>query len=1359
MKKYITTILLLLVFCGNLFSQNQIILPHISISGNGTNNINTGCEGGVFYIPVSIPSTFFNHEDILVEFINEKIMKDGNDAFINVISVYYDSNSGIYKMQLRIYQGGAGTGDINFHVSGSGAGYFYIYQAACPLPPSPPPPPPPDPLISDVSDGNWIMKTTYTEPDTAQYYRDITYYDGLGYPEQVIQVKGSPNMKNIVKPVYYDNMRRNNAKVYLPYVSENSNAAGENSPFTAQSAFYQSKFGNEGQYAYVENIFEASPLNRIMQTYNVGSVYRSEDKKSINSYQSNSADEVLYLTVNMQDYSLNISGYYAANTLYKNSTVNEDSATVHVFTDKLGRTVLTRSIDSNDENVETYYAYNDYGQPAWVIQPEGSAYLYYGYTNQIITNHSVAEKYCFIYKYDERGNMIERKMPGKAVEYMVYDKGDRLVLMQDGNMRENSQWIYSVYDNIGNLVEKTLICNTESYTPEQFRAMYYADAFCNDYVTLGNSHRIETPFSGVTIGSVCKESPRSIYRARYYGKMYFGNYVSSSADKYLKINGSVPMNCTGCEDCDLANDYIDSTGHVRFEYFYGIDNTNPAIKYYRLPAGYLSVAQCLAGAANSGYYAILNSVPVTNQGSPWITPSHLAFEPVDDVCTVDNLETEKIKNLKAYERLRVLNDNGIYVERAFYYDRYERVIQTVEKNHLGGISRYSTKYDFVGNVLAQHEQHETFKFSQGGGSSAGKSKLSRTSEYNGKLTLFTYDGRGRLLSEATTVNDSDTAKVAYRYNELEQLAEKIYDNNLIADSTDYNIQGWITEKTAKNGTDNIFNMHLAYYDPAKPNTVPSYTGNITEWTWQHKDLDNNMYTFQYDRLSRLTNSLLYIDNTPTNVFTQQDMVYDRNGNILYMNHYDADTVDITNGWPYTYNGNQLTSRRRGMLAISQLLYGYDANGNMSRDYRKNMDVTYNILNLPHQLKFAVPATDEKGIILGTFTYKYAYYSYLADGTKTAARYDSITGASSGSVFVAASDVYKLGFDYLGTFVYSRDNDTLTFESTNFGGGRINRTGTDAYDINYFITDHLGSTRVIVNANGEIAAQYNYYPFGKQWEDSNLMANTNRYTFSGKEKQTIKDLGWLDFSARMLRSETDPTGWLSIDPLCEKYYSISPYAYCMNNPIKYVDPDGRKISIANLSSTHRKSLQTFLSTQTGRAFVGRYMSAGETLVVNGRQYTFDKTGDRAKDLLSIQSRSMNPLGQNQTLIKGTTRQTKEYVPSDVDKTIKNGVQQTIALSKDIDEKTATGVLGHEAFVHADKDANALNELEANSQNMTQDGKGNALQNISNTGEADHEELGNDNVPKFKQYMHEVTKITGDKYYEQEYQRQVQYYKNH
>ncbi|MDR1553068.1 MAG: DUF6443 domain-containing protein, partial [Prevotellaceae bacterium] len=66
-----------------------------------------------------------------------------------------------------------------------------------------------------LSQTNRIIERIFNDSTMIE---NITFYDSFGYPEQVIQIKGSPNMKNIVTPVFYDNMRRDNAKVYLPYV-------------------------------------------------------------------------------------------------------------------------------------------------------------------------------------------------------------------------------------------------------------------------------------------------------------------------------------------------------------------------------------------------------------------------------------------------------------------------------------------------------------------------------------------------------------------------------------------------------------------------------------------------------------------------------------------------------------------------------------------------------------------------------------------------------------------------------------------------------------------------------------------------------------------------------------------------------------------------------------------------------------------------------------------------------------------------------------------------------------------------------------------------------------------------------------
>jgi RHS repeat-associated protein len=87
----------------------------------------------------------------------------------------------------------------------------------------------------------------------------------------------------------------------------------------------------------------------------------------------------------------------------------------------------------------------------------------------------------------------------------------------------------------------------------------------------------------------------------------------------------------------------------------------------------------------------------------------------------------------------------------------------------------------------------------------------------------------------------------------------------------------------------------------------------------------------------------------------------------------------------------------------------------------------------------------------------------------------------------------------------------------------------------------------------IKEQKDYYPFGKEHENPDYMISTNRWGYNGKEKQIVRNLGWLDFSARMMNGEIPI--FTTQDPLAEKYYSISPYAYCANNPLRYVDPNG------------------------------------------------------------------------------------------------------------------------------------------------------------------------------------------------------------
>ena len=163
-----------------------------------------------------------------------------------------------------------------------------------------------------------------------------------------------------------------------------------------------------------------------------------------------------------------------------------------------------------------------------------------------------------------------------------------------------------------------------------------------------------------------------------------------------------------------------------------------------------------------------------------------------------------------------------------------------------------------------------------------------------------------------------------------------------------------------------------------------------------------------------------------------------------------------------------------------------------------------------------------------------------------------------ATYTYASDEMKLsvvgadgrGYEYYGSLIYQINGSSLTFESAGFNEGRIYSGG--AY---YHVKDHLGSIRLVMDQTGSVKEQNDYYPFGMRQERSNyaLFAG-NRFKYNGKEEQTTGGLGYLDYGARMYDAESGR--WFGVDPLSEKYYGISPYAYCGNNPIRYIDPDGR-----------------------------------------------------------------------------------------------------------------------------------------------------------------------------------------------------------
>ncbi len=146
---------------------------------------------------------------------------------------------------------------------------------------------------------------------------------------------------------------------------------------------------------------------------------------------------------------------------------------------------------------------------------------------------------------------------------------------------------------------------------------------------------------------------------------------------------------------------------------------------------------------------------------------------------------------------------------------------------------------------------------------------------------------------------------------------------------------------------------------------------------------------------------------------------------------------------------------------------------------------------------------------------------------------------------------KLSSIYCGEFVYDA-NLGVDYIITPVGQ-MTNNSGTFTPQFN--ITDHLGNVRSVVNSSGAILQSTDYYPFGLAFADNNL--TTNRYLFNGKELENYTlgttYLGTLDYGAR----HYDPriARWTVPDPMSEKYYGISGYVYCVNNPMRFVDLTG------------------------------------------------------------------------------------------------------------------------------------------------------------------------------------------------------------
>ncbi|WP_315095014.1 DUF6443 domain-containing protein [Chryseobacterium timonianum] len=982
---------------------------------------------------------------------------------------------------------------------------------------------------------NYIQSKTYLDYNgttPTKTSETVQYFDGLGRPKQVVNVKASPLGKDVVVHIEYDQFGRR-VKDYLP-VPQSATLNGGIIPNPLSNASQPNIYGSEKIYS--EKILENSPLNRLQQQIQVGNDWSTKPVKF--DYATNETGEVIKYTTtttwenNATKSTIDHGGMYGAGQLYKNTVTDEDGNKTIEFKNGKGQVLLVRKVISATENADTYYVYNEYDQLAWVIPPLLSQKQTWGWDDQ--------QNLAYEYRYDGRNRLVEKKLPGKGWEYMVYDKQDRLVLTQDANLRSQDKWLFTKYD--------------------QFSRPIYTGIVDSQPGRIQQAAAIEGHGSNSEVRSA-------------------NSWSNSGMDIFYTSNQAYPT-------------------------------TN-----FKL----LSV----------NYY---DTYPVYSFNPPF--PSSIQQE--ETLKETVSSEGKSTKGLPVMSLVKNIEDDN-WTKNYSYYDTKGRVIGTHSINHLGGYTKTESKLDFAGvaqTVVTRHKRLAT--------------------DTERLITeAFNYDHQNRLLVHKHQV-DANPVEILTQntYNELSQLETKKVGGADIANPLQiidykYNIRGWMTQiNDPSNLNGDLFGYKMKYNNPEySASTIGRFNGNIAEIDWKtSKDGIYRRYNYNYDSLNRMFHAVYSKPGSTVEITSAYNewLQYDLNGNINRLDRYgqsDGNNPIQIDQLYYTYNGNRLASVSDASGNFSGYPIGgnpiaYDANGNMIDHLDKNISsITYNFLNLP----VYVTKNNNKSP-LGSIS----SYLYRTDGAKLKKVYSYYKRGWQGTISLARTVTdYLDGFQYvlegvgIGCLDCPPPSPDLQFVPTSEGYYDFLK---NTYIYNY--VDHLGNVRMSYQkgtTGPEIIEESNYYPFGLKHEGYNASVGNSayQYKYNGKE---LQETGMYDYGARMYMP--DLGRWGVVDPLAEQYRRHSTYNYAVNNPIRFIDPDGRGVNDfvkrEDGSIYWDKNANSQATTKTGETYLGKTLSFNFTSYIDGKSWDgplngiVDASGVKLTSTLTLTGRE-NDAGELTSLV--------------------------------------------------------------------------------------------------------------------------------
>ena len=378
----------------------------------------------------------------------------------------------------------------------------------------------------------------------------------------------------------------------------------------------------------------------------------------------------------------------------------------------------------------------------------------------------------------------------------------------------------------------------------------------------------------------------------------------------------------------------------------------------------------------------------------------------------------------------------------------------------------------------------------------------------------------------------------------------------------------------------------------------SLNGNISSIIWRDStQTASRGYRFTYDSMNRLTDAVYgegpsLSENTDR--YSERGMTYTKNGALTRLLRYgrrNTDDFGLIDSLVMTLDGNRVLSVEDGAgrlvyensfdfrhtppkpyekPAVNRgSTYQYDGNGRLDYDPDKRVQLSYNLAGNPKRfecgsvLEYVYSSTGEKLCQFHNPLISVKKPPYL--GTDT-----GLVNTTGTLQSILHENDYVRTYSFL---LYDRDKKLSHLYCTDFNGPFIISRGIlDKFlfdggyctfkdgqaSFHYYLQDHLGNNRAVVSEAGTMEQITEYYPFGGIYGDVSTNPGLQLYKYNGKEFDHYLGLDLYDYGARLY----DPAlvVWTGVDPLADEYGGISPYAHCLSNPVKYIDPNGKKVVV-------------------------------------------------------------------------------------------------------------------------------------------------------------------------------------------------------